>query len=243
MEVEVIVVTSVEMLVGECSEEVVVEQVSTTELLEVAEQGPPGPPGGGITIRGSVATSSALPASGADGDTYIAQDTLHGWAWSEVADQWIDIGPIQGPQGITGPAGPAGPTGPTGPQGATGPAGPQGATGDAGPQGPTGATGLTGPAGATGPQGDAGPQGIQGPQGPAGPQGATGPQGDTGPQGIQGPAGPAGTTGPQGPQGEAGGGVAVSATAPITPAEGDQWFDTNTGIQYTRVGTTWVEPH
>lgn len=37
--------------------------------------------------------------------------------------------------------------------------------------------------------------------------------------------------------------VAVSATAPATPTEGDQWFDTNTGIQYTRVGAAWVEPY
>ena len=37
--------------------------------------------------------------------------------------------------------------------------------------------------------------------------------------------------------------VKVSATAPTSPIEGDQWFDTNTGIQYTRVGTSWVEPY
>lgn len=39
-----------------------------------------------------------------------------------------------------------------------------------------------------------------------------------------------------------GAGVAVSATAPVSPAEGDEWFDTTSGIQYTRIGGAWVAP-
>ena len=46
-------------------------------------------------------------------------------------------------------------------------------------------------------------------------------------------------------EGEGGGGgstVTVSDTAPSSPSDGDQWFDTNSGVQYTRVGAAWVEP-
>lgn len=42
--------------------------------------------------------------------------------------------------------------------------------------------------------------------------------------------------------GSSGGGVTVSDTAPVSPTEGMQWFNTTNGIQYTRVGTAWVEP-
>lgn len=62
------------------------------------------------------------------------------------------VGPVTGPQGITGP------------QGAGGATGPQGATGATGPQGATGAGGATG---TTGPQGAAGATGAQGAQGAA----------------------------------------------------------------------------
>ena len=46
-------------------------------------------------------------------------------------------------------------------------------------------------------------------------------------------------------EGEGGGSgstVTVSDTAPSSPSDGDQWFDTNSGVQYTRVGAAWVEP-
>jgi hypothetical protein len=99
--------------------------------------GPAGPIGPGITFKGTVATSGALPGTATKGDAYIvtADDSM-----------WIYDGTVFKSGGsLTGPAGPTGPTGPTG---STGPAG---ATGTPGPAGTAGATGPTGPTGATGP--------------------------------------------------------------------------------------------
>jgi len=108
--------------------------------------GPKGDDGTSVTIKGSVATSSALPPTGnAEGDGYISTDTGNLWVWD--GSQWIDVGKIVGPTGPTGPAGLTGATGPTGATGATGasgPTGPQGNTGSMGATGPTGATGAAG---------------------------------------------------------------------------------------------------
>ena len=69
-------------------------------------------------------------------DLWIASDTLDGWVYD--GSIWINIGPLQGPQGV---------------QGVQGPQGIQGIQGDTGPQGI---------------QGDTGPQGVQGIQGDKG---------------------------------------------------------------------------
>lgn len=69
------------------------------------DKGDQGIPGPGLAIKGSVPTASALPASGALGDTYITLDDQHGWVWGGT--QWIDLGPIRGPQGSQGDPGPA----------------------------------------------------------------------------------------------------------------------------------------
>lgn len=87
--------------------------------------GPQGPPGVGFTIKGTVATVGALPASGNSvGDAYKVTGTgdIHSWNGSA----WINLGPIQGPQGPTGPQGPQGTAGATGSQGPTGAAGTNG---------------------------------------------------------------------------------------------------------------------
>ena len=113
-------------------------------------------------------------SSGGSGDGEAGD----GLVWG--GSQWINVGPIRGPQGPEGPEGPAGATG------ASGPVGPDG------PVGPTGPTGAVGPTGSVGP---VGPQGIEGVPGPTGAVGPTGPQGEsglTGPQGSAGPIGPAG---------------------------------------------------
>ena len=120
----------------------------------VGPQGTPGPqglPGSAVLIKGTVASAASLPVSGSPGDAWIASDTRHLWVWSGTA--WVDMGPVQGPQG---PVGAVGATGPQGPQGATGAQGPGGATGA------QGSGGATGPVGAAGPVGPSGPQGIQG---------------------------------------------------------------------------------
>ena len=85
-------------------------------------------------MKGSVATSGALPSTGNhQGDAYIVQSDDSLWIWDGAP--WVSGGSIQGPPGSTG---------------ATGAQGPTGATGSTGAQGPTGATGA---AGATGPSG------------------------------------------------------------------------------------------
>ena len=149
-------------------------------------QGIKGADGTSVNIKGTVATSSALPTSGNTyGDLWIAADTGHGWVWSSPGI-WVDVGPIQGPVGPTGPTGPPGATGSTGNTGPTGPTGPQGNPGNAATIAAgtttTGAPGtnaavtnvgnsssaifnFTIPAGATGSQGNTGATGPTGPQG------------------------------------------------------------------------------
>jgi Collagen triple helix repeat (20 copies) len=125
-------------------------------------QGPKGLDGTSIVLKGSVATHSALPATGNTfGDLWVTLDTGHGWVWGSPG-QWGDVGPIQGP---AGPIGPPGPQGAPGNDGATGPAGP---TGPQGTPGATGSQGPAGPAGSTGPQGAPGTPGAAGAAGPTG---------------------------------------------------------------------------
>ena len=186
--------------------------------------GPQGDPGAAMEYRGTVPNANSLPAGGnRNGDSYVALDTGHLWAFSSVAGKdrigvpagWVDVGTAS--VGVVGPTGPTGPVG----EGITFkgnvpssknlpiPA----ARGDAyctddtkrlwvydsvrwNDEGPV-AVGPMGPQGPEGPQGIEGPQGdqgIQGPIGPTGPQGALGPDGAEGPMGPPGPTGPAGTT-------------------------------------------------
>jgi hypothetical protein len=114
----------------------------------------------------------------------------------------VNLNPIDGIQGPTGPQGHTGlqgATGHTGIQGASGPTGIQGSTGPTGMEGPTGPQGITGLQGNIGLQGSTGPTGMEG---PTGPQGITGLQGNTGLQGSTGPTGIQGVTGPTGMSGD-----------------------------------------
>jgi hypothetical protein len=112
--------------------------------------GPQGAAGTGITMKGQVATSALLPASGnTQGDAYIVQADDSLWIWNGAA--WISGGSIQGPPGAQGIQGVQGPAGATGPQGSQG---------NTGSQGPIGNTGPVGPTGATGPQGSQGTPGV-----------------------------------------------------------------------------------
>lgn len=185
------------------------------------DKGDKGENGTGLTIISTLATVADLeplkPTAKA-GDAYAVglAPPRDIYLFSENISEFVNQGPIQGPQGPEGPQGPqgiqglVGPTGPQGEQGPQGIQGEKGATGATGPAGPKGDQGLQGPQGEIGP---AGPKGETGPQGPAGakgdkgdtgPQGPQGVKGDTGAQGIQGPAGATGATGPQGPAGAAG---------------------------------------
>ncbi len=74
--------------------------------------GPAGPAGASVTVKGSVATSSALPNGGnALSDGYIAADTGHLWVYSNSTangnvNGFLDVGSVRGPTGLAGPAGP-----------------------------------------------------------------------------------------------------------------------------------------
>lgn len=98
------------------------------------ETGPKGDTGEAITIKGFVANAGALPGSPTIYDFYILQDTGHGMMWD--GSQWVDTGPIQGPQGVPGT------NGADGADGAQGPPGNDGVDGAEGPQGPPGEAGL-----------------------------------------------------------------------------------------------------
>ena len=94
----------------------------------VIPRGDKGEQGTGLTIKGTVPTSSALPTTGNEpGDMWITTDTGHGWTWD--GDSWVDAGPVQGPPGPPGPLGPQGPQGIQGPVGPVGPEGPEGEQG------------------------------------------------------------------------------------------------------------------
>lgn len=104
--------------------------ITTTSLPGPPGQtGPPGAQGEGIEIKGTAPNYAGLPATGNTyGDVWITTDTGHGWVWSAPGG-WVDMGPIQGPPGTTGPAGPPGAQGNPGPPGAQGSPGPPGAQG------------------------------------------------------------------------------------------------------------------
>lgn len=127
--------------------------------------------------------------------------------------------------------------------------------------GPTGADGSIGPTGAMGPTGATGPAAefLVTSTPPLSPQ-----EGQiwfdpaaaaeyvyydgywveiSGPQGIQGPTGPTGPTGPIGPLGPTGpvAEFSVTPTAPVSPQEGQIWFDPSTAAEYIYYDGVWVE--
>lgn len=78
-------------------------------------KGDPGPP---LRVKGSVATFNLLPEPPLldEGDIYVALDTNNGYVWvrspeGDSSFEWVNIGPIQGPAGATGPTGPQASTG------------------------------------------------------------------------------------------------------------------------------------
>ena len=110
------------------------------------DKGDKGENGTGLTIISTLATVTDLeplkPTAKA-GDAYAVglAPPRDIYLFSENISEFVNQGPIQGPQG------PEGPQGPQGIQGLVGPTGPQGEQGPQGIQGEKGATGATGPAG------------------------------------------------------------------------------------------------
>jgi hypothetical protein len=96
--------------------------------------------GASINIVGSVAQESDLDVNyqGSIGDTIVVTETKEFWLWE--GDDWVSIGPLQGPQGFTGSQGDIGFTGSQGELGYTGSQG----VGFTGSQGIIGFTGSAG---------------------------------------------------------------------------------------------------
>lgn len=180
-------------------------------------QGDDGDPAQSIIIKGNDtwANISALPspvqneawglteATGAPPSSY-GPAAIGDIVVYDGTSAWVNIGPLQGPQGEDGAQGTTGAAGGTGPQGDDGPAGPQGDDGTDGAQGADGDDGADGTTGPQGPIGSTGPAGPQGPTGFTGPQGFKGEEGDEGDRGPQGYQGTPGVVGGQGPQGDDG---------------------------------------
>ena len=61
-------------------------------------KGRDGKDGTGVTIKGSLESTSQLPSSGSDGDAYLIAGDL--WVWTGEA--WENVGRIQGPAGADG---------------------------------------------------------------------------------------------------------------------------------------------
>jgi hypothetical protein len=76
--------------------------------------------GGGVTIFGSVSTSTDLIVgfTGSVGSGYIVRQTGNLWVWDGTT--WIDVGEVQGPRGYTGSRGIIGYTGSSGYSGSQG---------------------------------------------------------------------------------------------------------------------------
>ena len=64
--------------------------------------------GGGIVIKGSVASVSQLPSTGQSGDAYLVGEDLYLWVGSGEGDEgtpstaWHNGGPVRGPKGEDG---------------------------------------------------------------------------------------------------------------------------------------------
>ncbi len=166
-------------------------------------QGEPGADGTSIEIQGTVPAVGDLPATGNTlGDLWIIDQTGggatagDGYVWTAESN-WLNIGPLRGPQGIQGIQGEAGQNGSNGINGSNGTNGTNGvdgADGQNGTNGEDGARGEQGIQGNPGQQGEPGAKGDQGIQGLRGLLGDKGDKGDKGDQGIQGEAGQDGST-------------------------------------------------
>jgi hypothetical protein len=190
------------------------------------DTGPTGPTGatGPTGPQGDTGPTGAQGVTGPTGADFIVDTSETAPSSPNVGDVWLNSTTgalyvyydsvwveISGDQGI---------------EGATGPTGPTGATGDIGPTGPTGADGYIGADGATGPTGPTGAQGIQGEVGPTGAAST-----------VTGPTGAIGPTGPTGPEA----GVTVSDTAPVSPSNGDLWFNSASAATFIYYDSQWIE--
>ena len=114
------------------------------------ERGADGADGRSFVLQDVYETLGELKAAYPTGNEFAYQVISEGrevFIWSELANDWVSVGQLQGPVGPAGPqgsVGPEGPQGPAGPQGVQGVQGAQGAIGPEGPQGPAGVAGKDG---------------------------------------------------------------------------------------------------
>ncbi|HLS01351.1 MAG TPA: hypothetical protein VK054_05120, partial [Beutenbergiaceae bacterium] len=73
--------------------------------LNLVNVGPPGPPGAAATVHllGTLDNPSELPTPGSVGDGWMIDGDV--WVWT-AEGEWINAGPIRGPQGPPGPTEP-----------------------------------------------------------------------------------------------------------------------------------------
>ena len=224
--------------------------------------GPTGATGAASTVTGPTGPTGAIgstgPASTVTGPTGATGPTGPTGAMGAAST-------VTGPTGALGPTGPTGSTGPVGAGlnvlgsyntlGDLQTAHPTGSAGQAylisgnlyvwggsswvnagNIQGATGPTGLQGPTGATGAAST-----VTGPTGPTGVTGLTGPTGPTGATGLTGPTGPTGAVGSTGPTGSRATFSVTSTTPPISPIEGQAWFNSANGSEYIYYNSAWIE--
>jgi len=80
------------------------EEEGNLEYWNGTEWGPLGSGGSTFNLKGTDTEANILAMTGMEElDLYVASDTLDGWVYSGTV--WINIGPLQGPQGIQGPQG------------------------------------------------------------------------------------------------------------------------------------------
>ena len=209
---------------------------------EKGDTGPKGDDAPAIEITGPFDPNSPPPVAAAG--TALIADT--GEIWISDGAQWVNTGPVQGPQGEEGPAGKDGHDGLRGPAGPQGPAGDaveiiSGSSPDNLPDAPQPGQGVIDSESGSivvwdgnswvdiGPV--QGPQGIEGPSGPAGADGKDGKDGGQGPEGKEGPPGQNAAT------------IEINGSydpdSPGSGSEGDAHIDENGDIWIWN-GSEWV---
>ena len=171
-------------------------------------------------------------------DAYILQDTSHFWIYNPSSlasnsEGWVDMGELQGPQGIQGNNGTSGTSGLTGTSGTSGINGTSGTSGINGTSGTSGLTGTSGTSGLTGTSGTSGLTGTSGTSGLTGTSGTSGLTGTSGTSGLTGTAGTSGRTGTSGTSGLTG----TSGTSGLAGTSGTSG-STGTAGTSGRTGTS-----
>lgn len=176
-------------------------------------------------VKGQKGETGAAGATGSDG--LAGDDGAQG-----QKGQKGELGATgaEGAAGVKGQKGQKGEIGTTGNNGADGVKGQKGQKGEQGPDG-SGASGVKGQKGEIGATGSTGAAGAKGQKGEVGGTGATGGAGIKGQKGQKGATGSAGSNGAKGQKGERSSSITTS-TAPASAADGDFWWDDETGSLY-----------